>query len=122
MGLAARPQGATQGSTQRSARGVGCRVRSRTPLGAAGSGAGSGQAVLTPLRGYLLLAGGGGAAVYNATGSVQRHGPREVVAARLADLAADIGQVTPPPTCTYEKQQLCVWHIGGSTGALTLPT
>ena len=90
MGLAARPPPATQGSAQRAPRG--CRVRHRAPLGAAGSSPGFGQAVLTPLRGYLLLAAGGGVAVYNATGAVQRHGLREVVAARLADLAADIAQ------------------------------
>ena len=102
MGLAARPQPATQGSTQRPTRG--CRVRSRAPLGAPGSSPGFGPAALAPLRGYLLLAAGGGVAVYNATGGVQRHGPREVVAARLADLAAEVLQAKPSQTAGVRKR------------------
>jgi hypothetical protein len=68
-----------------------CRVQHRRPLGA-----GAGPAALAPLRGYLLLSAAGAAAAFNASGAVQRSGPRDVAAARLADLAAELaGQVTP---------------------------
>lgn len=122
MGLAAaRPQPATQGSTQRPPRG--CRVRHRTPLGAAGSSLGFGQGVITPLRGYLLLAACGGVAVYNATGAAQRHGPREVVAARLADLAAEIVQAKPSQTAGARTRSIyLIQHTSDGTGAASVMT
>jgi hypothetical protein len=68
-----------------------CRVQQRRPLGA-----GAGPAALAPLRGYLLLCAAGAAAAFNASGAVQRSGPRDVAAARLADLAAELaGRVGP---------------------------
>jgi len=66
-------------------------VKHRRPLDA-----GAGPAALAPLRGYLLLCAAGAAAAFNASGAVQRSGPRDVAAARLADLAAELaGQVMP---------------------------